>query len=108
METDEWRMANRLSEKVCIITGTGGGMGREAASHPRSRICAKILRPHRWNYQPMRLHNLTELRKEVQLQSRVMPPTKCSLKKARHLKVAETANEGPLQFGKLSFLKNAA
>lgn len=24
-------MTNRLSEKVCIITGTGGGMGREAA-----------------------------------------------------------------------------
>jgi NAD(P)-dependent dehydrogenase (short-subunit alcohol dehydrogenase family) len=24
-------MVNRLSEKVCIITGTGGGMGREAA-----------------------------------------------------------------------------
>jgi len=24
-------MSNRLSEKVCIITGTGGGMGREAA-----------------------------------------------------------------------------
>ena len=25
-------MSNRLSGKVCIITGTGGGMGREAAS----------------------------------------------------------------------------
>jgi len=25
-------MTNRLSEKVCVITGTGGGMGREAAS----------------------------------------------------------------------------
>ena len=24
-------MTNRLAEKVCIITGTGGGMGREAA-----------------------------------------------------------------------------
>ena len=24
-------MTNRLSEKVCVITGTGGGMGREAA-----------------------------------------------------------------------------
>jgi len=24
-------MPNRLSGKVCIITGTGGGMGREAA-----------------------------------------------------------------------------
>ena len=24
-------MASRLSEKVCIITGTGGGMGRQAA-----------------------------------------------------------------------------
>jgi hypothetical protein len=24
-------MSNRLSGKVCIITGTGGGMGREAA-----------------------------------------------------------------------------
>jgi NAD(P)-dependent dehydrogenase (short-subunit alcohol dehydrogenase family) len=24
-------MSKRLSEKVCIITGTGGGMGREAA-----------------------------------------------------------------------------
>ena len=24
-------MAGRLSGKVCIITGTGGGMGREAA-----------------------------------------------------------------------------
>ncbi|MGC2765507.1 MAG: SDR family NAD(P)-dependent oxidoreductase [Candidatus Acidiferrum sp.] len=24
-------MSNRLSEKVCIITGTGGGIGRDAA-----------------------------------------------------------------------------
>ena len=24
-------MSKRLSEKVCIITGTGGGMGRETA-----------------------------------------------------------------------------
>ena len=24
-------MSNRLSGKVCIVTGTGGGMGREAA-----------------------------------------------------------------------------
>jgi NAD(P)-dependent dehydrogenase (short-subunit alcohol dehydrogenase family) len=24
-------MSNRLPRKVCIITGTGGGMGREAA-----------------------------------------------------------------------------
>jgi hypothetical protein len=28
-------MSNRLSGKVCIITGTGGGIGREAGN-PRS------------------------------------------------------------------------
>jgi len=34
-------MTNRLSEKVCVITGTGGGMGREAASGDMSRLSEK-------------------------------------------------------------------
>ena len=31
METDESRMTNSLAEKVCVITGAGGEMEREAA-----------------------------------------------------------------------------
>jgi hypothetical protein len=31
-------MTNRLAEKVCITTGTGGGMGREAALTRRSEV----------------------------------------------------------------------